>query len=767
MLQGKERGRGNVRRIWGNRGTRFSGRTRIARGQRRDADERGSLTVLFALLLPVILILSVVVIDVGNMWVHRRHLQTLVDAGALAAAPKFVGCSFQFGNPPAANVAIRDTALAYAGDPTRDPATKNLQVQEPGDVHVLLNSPRYWQPGDEPLNGAGLEYTWDIDGSGTGSPDEGAPCSEKSLDVKATDDAVPLLFGFIPFAADPKRRARIEVRQVVEQNGMLPWAVPEVEPAGVAALFVDEINGQVIGRQYLEKRDVVSLPFSEWVTSGLDWSTDPPTEVVPNASRIDLAFENTGVVILVSKVDALPDLSGTTLTDICTGDPLISCYGGVGNEDGLTFVHGWNDENGTPDDPRVRDVSVLKGTCEELSAPYFLLTGDCDLGVQAVLHFGDNPLFDPQTAEVSLDAPGCGNNGCAMAYVGPGASDETIWTTTQNARFADDFSGRSTFSIDVTTEFPVGQTNEKTFGGVAHPYVKEPVELRPNQSPPGVAAGPVDYLQLTTLDPLVPDANSRNTSDPPLASFVVTVGLRAPFQIEDPLSPPVVLRVGSPSGSQNQAFDCDKSINFRTEIAEGCKTTYRENYGDWDDDGDKEWADIFCNDYPNGAGLPPDTFFPTPVPDCIRVETGDMIGQFRQGIAQRLTQPSCAPNNWPEEAADFPDFFTNYDLANDPRYVTLIVTDYATFQGAGSSTAVPVKYFAGFYITGWDKTSNNLPCADNEHHPWYTPGYRRSLDNGDVWGHFINVVIFSGAGGGSDDLCNFDEVGTCIIGLVE
>ena len=55
----------------------------------------------------------------------------------------------------------------------------------------------------------------------------------------------------------------------------------------------------------------------------------------------------------------------------------------------------------------------------------------------------------------------------------------------------------------------------------------------------------------------------------------------------------------------------------------------------------------------------------------------------------------------------FHDFFTKYDFANDPRYVTLIVTDYGTFQGAGSSDAVPVKYFAGFYITGWDKIGNN------------------------------------------------------------
>ena len=75
--------------------------------------------------------------------------------------------------------------------------------------------------------------------------------------------------------------------------------------------------------------------------------------------------------------------------------------------------------------------------------------------------------------------------------------------------------------------------------------------------------------------------------------------------------------------------------------------------------------------------------------------------------------------------------------------MTLIVTDYGAFTSQGSSQAVPVKYFAGFYITGWDKNGNNPECADNEPHPWYPSGYRKSLDNGDVWGHFINVVVFS------------------------
>ena len=261
---------------------------------------------------------------------------------------------------------------------------------------------------------------------------------------------------------------------------------------------------------------------------------------------------------------------------------------------------------------------------------------------------------------------------------------ETVWTGF-GARFADDFFGRSTFSVEVATEFPVGTDHQRTFTGVAHPYVAEPADLQGNQAPPGAGAGPVEYLELSTLDAGVLDANSRATSDPPLASVIVTVGLQPPFQIQSPLEEPVVLRVASPSGSQNQAFDCDRPFNFQTEIEIGCRTTYRENYGDWDNDGDMEWPDILCADYPNGIGLPPDTSTPSPPPDCVRVETGDKVGQFRHGIDLRLKTPSCATNNWPDALSDFPDFFTNHDFVNDPRYVTLIITDYETFLGAGSS----------------------------------------------------------------------------------
>jgi len=724
--------------------------------------QRGQVTVFFALILPVLLLMGAVVMDVGNWYVHKRHLQTQVDAAAFAGATKFVGCSFQFGDPVAANEAIKATALGYAGDQSRDPATTNLQVQEPADVRVVLNSDRYWGDGD-PLTGIGLDDTLDADGD-PGTP--GDPCSSQTLDVKATDDDAPFLFGVLPITVDPKARARVEIRQIKEQSGMLPWAVPDVEPAAVAAIFVDEITGDVLPNpQLLLKQDDTSLPFSEWITPPGDCS-------IPGPECVDLASENTGVVILVSKVDDTPSLGGT-LAEICAQDPaLVTCYSGDGREDGLAFIHGWSDLPGTPDVPQVRDVSLYAGSCSEFAAPYFLRTADeCTIGATAVIDFGFDP--DPRPAPplgigavVSLDGPGCGNNGCAMEYVGEAsAANESIWTTTAFSTLDAADLGRLTYSIDWETESPLGVTHAGTFGGVAHPYVADEF------------SGPIDYLRLFTSDasPPVPDPYSRNTGPP--RSVIVQVGVRKPLKIEAPLAPPILLRVASPSGSQNQAFDCDRGFNFASEIENGCQTTYGLNYDDWSvpKDGTKEWADILCDTYDVGD-LPPAEFYNEPAPICVAIETGDKIGQFRQGLDRRFETPTCHANNWPEDVAPpgrgpedddaIHDFFRNHDFANDPRYVTLIITDYGAFAGQGSGQ-VPVKYFAGFYATGWDVVGNVKSCLDNDPHPWYGTGYRKSLDNGDVWGHFVNIVVFSGAGKPNDELCNFDELGNCIATLVE
>src|SRR3970040_768938 len=194
--------------------------------------ERGQAMVLFAIILPVILAFGSFVLSVGNWYVHKRHLQTQVDAAVSAAAPSFVGC---FQDPTTANAAIKSQAIEYSGDWTRTQALgvpfRNPQPQEPNDVHVVLNTNTYWASGD-PTDDS-LDDTL------------GTPCTTKFLDAKATDDEAPTLWGWLPFVASPKSHAKVEIRDLKSGPGLLPWAVPEIDPAAVVALFVNEDTGVV------------------------------------------------------------------------------------------------------------------------------------------------------------------------------------------------------------------------------------------------------------------------------------------------------------------------------------------------------------------------------------------------------------------------------------------------------------------------------------------------------------------------------------------
>ena len=222
--------------------TAFSSTAAVSMTRATGARERGQVVVVFALMIPVLFALGAIVLDIGNWYVHKRHLQTQVDAAVLAAGPAFVGC---FHAPAAANQAIAQTALQYAGDTLRVGTTVNKQVEQPNDVRVALNSSRYWNKSDgttSPVNGYGLDNTMSTPGD---------PCTTKMLDAKATDDDAPSLWGLIPLTPSPKTHAKVEIRKVESENGMLPWAVPEIDPRVLYALFVNEDNGAVFDSQKL------------------------------------------------------------------------------------------------------------------------------------------------------------------------------------------------------------------------------------------------------------------------------------------------------------------------------------------------------------------------------------------------------------------------------------------------------------------------------------------------------------------------------------
>src|SRR5205085_254686 len=105
--------------------------------------------------------LSAFVVDVGNWFVHRRHLQTQADAAALGGGDSF--------SVPCSNAPIESNAYAYGGPEANHPTSLyNRQYDAPpvSSLHLLLNATQSW------------------DNGGSNFTDGGEPCTTKFLDVK-------------------------------------------------------------------------------------------------------------------------------------------------------------------------------------------------------------------------------------------------------------------------------------------------------------------------------------------------------------------------------------------------------------------------------------------------------------------------------------------------------------------------------------------------------------------------------------------------------
>ena len=347
--------------------------------QLRREQERGQIVVLFALFLMVLLALGSVVVDVGNWFVLKRHLQTQVDAAALAGGPGFTWCTQDQG---VATTAITAESLKYAGDTTRYALTDNQLMEDTADVHAVLNSNTYWDQGDL-TDGSTLDWT------------SGAACTAKYLDVKATDDQAPLLWGWIPYYPDLKTRARVEISKVQSSNGLRPIGVPEVDPEQVAVLFVDE-DGSPSSQASI--RGSAFLTEQTTPPTGLEsmsvWSKDSISPVAINGGQ------SFNVIVVTSRSPAPMSLSGT-LSQICNQNPTQThCYGGQQLTDGLSFIHAYSTTGtGGANNPIIRGVTLGGGCTGDLSRPYFDLEGGCPIGITATIDF-DTGANDPTGARL-------------------------------------------------------------------------------------------------------------------------------------------------------------------------------------------------------------------------------------------------------------------------------------------------------------------------------------------------------------------------------
>jgi len=710
--------------------------------------EKGQVAVFFGLLLPVIFAIGAIVLDVGNWYVHKRHLQTQVDAAALAPAPEFTGC-FDPAAWSAADGEISSHALGLAGDTKRPgvlgsnaSTTTNLQVQEPGDVRIVLNSSQYWQKlngtdPSQPAPGYGLDNTQDLNNDGSGGF-----CNEKAIDVKATDDDAPPLWGLIPLTPSPKTHARAEIFDQTAAESILPFAVPEVVPGVVAAIFVNEgaqAGNEVIGNAVLTQPTTPDPLLS-------DWAVYQGTSTAFDAANLD----NVGVVMLLSKADVTladlnPGLNNSSLSAICSQTG-VRCYSGTTGQSGLALIHRYQ-SSGSPT-PVLHQVDVTGcNGAPSLSGPYFHLTGDCTVGITSEIETGALVNF---RADIHASAT-CGGNGTPMSRVG--ATNQFLGS------YLLPDSDASTGQVPLSIEWQAsGPGNRGCFPLVARPYLANG------------KSGPIEYLKLAGSGSNGPYSNpySIPKDNANGASFTVTVGLLPPLRQMTLSDKPALIRFATENNpSETQSIDCDVDnypypAPYNTlpadaaEIAYGCVTPYKEN------------PTLDCSAYGNGdlpPAAPPTTTFEN-APDCAQSKNGQ-VSSLRKGLVARLNEPTCAPNNWPDPPitqAKIDNLITNF--ANDPRLVTLVVTEFGAFSGSGN-TIIPIRYFAGFYITGKDISGQSPKCPGEDPHPLYGSTYKQHLDDGDIWGYFLTRVQYASSGVGGPP-CNFTGAPqNCVLSLVE
>jgi len=595
--------------------------------------ERGAVIVMVALWLPVLLIVMTFVVDVGNWFVHKRHLQTQADAGALAAAGEF-----RF---PCADAPILQKAAEYSGD------TYNAQIggTPPTQVHRLINSKSFYnQPGK------------------TDDTAVGTPCSTGMIDVKMTETDLPWYIkpvagrlGRVPFI---NAQARISILQMESSAGALPVGVPDANPVSARAWFVDEDSGAVIG----------STPLTKVGTSnglGVWDNADAPLPVTFGESN-----RRVGVAVSL----------GGSASSTC-GAVLVECYdatatltNGVPSR-GIVHVRGYSTSGAVAqptDPPLLRSTILVPGSCAD---PYFSsATSSCTYGVRAKVDFGAG---DPLATVGAVVRARVAGTDYPMTY-----DAATGWW--QSATTIPLAAGAGPVPLDIQWEetqgsLTIGAKTETCKVGNGNKCTGEFLAVQRAFSATGDRSGPIKIAQV--WEDGLQWANSVERCSAAQTScthnMVVRIGVAGNIANANSVSePPIALRVVG--GSQNQSLDCDKDVSrLRDELAYGCVPTYTRNTG-------------------QTCPASPTTLWTTPQPwRCVAVQTGSATNQVPAGMNERILgaeKPlTCtAPNHWsqyPDLPANDPRviqvFLTPFGAFSGSGSTTVPVTGFATFYVTG------------------------------------------------------------------------------------
>jgi Putative Flp pilus-assembly TadE/G-like len=743
-------------------------------------DERGQVIVLAAVMIPVLLLLTALVVDVGNWYTHKRQLQNRADAAAFAAAveygKKWKACVQTADATLKANTAqqIADSARQYAGDPdAADYAggvlpsgpLQNTQIANQAHVNTAINSTSYDDNTD-----------YSDDGDGNAATTLGNPCynhpNSDSLsapgywtDVKVKERDLPSLFGGIGLPLSRNgARARVEIRPAISGTRFLPLAVPDNQITKVQVRYYDLCHNTLLATKDLKPLSAANQAGYASTGGGMLWGLpglnpdegDPSLSFGLNIPAYDSAcgdYLAVGTQVRIASQDNI-DLNQTC--NALASSRFADCFSD------LSRIRVYN--GGNPNaEPRITNVH-LTGGCGGAGDAYFstLPTGSasCNYGGTVEVLWGnrtDPPLNVPANFSVKV-------NGVSLNP--PGGNPSGVWTTSGNSIPASS-AGPNTVTValdwadtNVNHEFPVGSGNKCKNGN------NNPCKYSGSQ--------PVQQVFLGTKATSGAVGLVRNSASPfagglPSAPYDSTSG-GATVQIFPTIGTVSVLKSGVfttlrlDDPQANQTLRCDPDYAQGQEFSAfltGCKPWYGKN----------TWTSPWWTGNPKSCPSSGNWFSYGNTPlgknsstnywQCVLTAPGMSTGQIGDDIAvatdncNRIQNNSCGnfacnydgnydgktgnPNGWVQQGGD----------ARYPRVVNLFIVPYQSSKGlSGAGDTIPILGFASFYVTNWTGANNNQsdPCPDttwdNDGNPVTPQINLPATPKGAISGFFVETVDY-------------------------
>lgn len=636
-------------------------------------DERGVVLVLVALMLPVMIGFAGLVIDVGNWFEHKRHLQMQAEAGALAGAAEF-GARCGVDNA-SADVAVKQAAASYSG------GDFNAQIGASDPAHILraFNSPT--PPGrSSPVDTSVVES--DV-------------CDAKMIDVKLTETDLPFLLKAAQVVPAISAHARVALRNQTVFNGALPIAVENISPVSARAEFIDQ-GGTLLQSAILERVGTAGGTAVWTNKDGADADTDPdPVDVHMTGAP------NSGGHVSVRIV-----LSGETRPRCNSG--LTNCY------DDLNYISMWRGTTAaSAATPRVRDARLFAASCED--AYFTILAGayPCSTTLSAQIDFGTGAGSAPvNTTRVYAKRADLAA-GAEIAMTPP-ASAGASWTDGPVGV------ARGEGKVDVELLYRLGCPTDRTVActGTGH-ELKSLGTVQRSFAGSMARSGPITSVQV--FEGGAPGANSFESCTAARChhNLVVQIGIKGSLENATSVSDPAVsLKV-----ADGTALDCDPALTtFADELAQGCNAKYAtENLGD---PCPASSAALFSTGQPwHCVGV------------ATSASPDDLARGLNRRILGAAAAASCtSPNNWssfPNFPAGDPRvvklFLTPFGSSGADPGTTLAVSGSPTFyitgwtgspggtanpcQGAGDDSAGPGE-IVGHFIKYIDPLNNGGTSDD-------------------------------------------------------